>query len=326
LFNPSFPLNNRHIQTLYAPLFRKQPKPKVELERFVLSDGDFVDAYWNVSKPTDERPIVVLFHGLAGSFNSPYIQGVMRGLEKKGFASVLMHFRGCSGKPNLLPRSYHSGDTADAKAWIEHLHRIYPNSSLYAVGYSIGGNVLLKYLGEEQDNTPLRAAVSVSAPMDLAVCAEVISKGFAKNYEKHLLKPLRDSLKEKFHTFDMSALLKLKKEEIESIETIEAFDEHYTAPMHGFGSAQDYYSKCSSKQFLKNIYITTHIIHALDDPFMDDRILPTQEECSDFVSLELTKHGGHVGFVEGSFFKPKYWLEKRIVEFLVEENRRNSPQ
>jgi len=320
LFKPPSHLKNRHLQTLYAPLFRKQPKPKVELERFGLSDGDFVDAYWHNEKPTNNAPIVILFHGLAGSFDSPYIQGVMRALEKKGFASVLMHFRGCSGKPNLLPRSYHSGESTDAKEWIEHLHTTYPNNTLYAVGYSIGGNMLLKYLGEEQENTPLQAAVSVSAPMDLDVCAEVITQGFARNYEQYLLKPLRLALKEKFDTHDMSKLLTLKREEIDEIETIKEFDEHYTAPIHGFKSAQDYYNKCSSKQFLKHIAIPTHIIHAVDDPFMDKRILPKEEEISSFVTLELTKHGGHVGFVSGSLFKPVYWLEERIVRYFVEQD------
>jgi predicted alpha/beta-fold hydrolase len=317
IFNPSFPLNNKHIQTLYAPLFRKQPKPKVELERFDLNDGDFVDCYWHNSKPNDERPIVILFHGLAGSFNSPYIQGAMRALEKKGFASVLMHFRGCSGKPNLLPRSYHSGDTADAKAWINYLKVKYEKSSLYAVGYSIGGNMLLKYLGEEKESTPLKAAISVSAPMNLAVCAEVISKGFSKNYENYLLRPLCLALEEKFETHDMKALIVLKKEEIKDIKTIEEFDEHYTAPIHGFKSAQDYYAKCSSKQFLKHICIPTLIIYALDDPFMDERILPTKKEVSENISLELTQHGGHVGFVSGTLLKPKYWLEERIVEYFL---------
>jgi predicted alpha/beta-fold hydrolase len=316
MFNPSFPLNNKHLQTLYAPLFRKQPKPKVELERFDLNDGDFVDCYWHNSKPNDERPIVILFHGLAGSFNSPYIQGAMRALEKKGFASVLMHFRGCSGKPNLLPRSYHSGDTADAKAWINYLKVKYEKSSLYAVGYSIGGNMLLKYLGEEKESTPLKAAISVSAPMNLAVCAEVISKGFSKNYENYLLRPLCLALEEKFETHDMKALIVLKKEEIKDIKTIEEFDERYTAPMHGFESAEDYYAKCSSKQFLKHISIPTLIIHAKDDPFMDERILPQKEELSESVTLELSKYGGHVGFVQGTLFKPTYWLEERILDFL----------
>ena len=317
MFKTSFFLKNRHIQTLYAPLFRRQPKPKVEIETFELTDGDFLECYWHKEKPKDTRPIVILFHGLAGSFDSPYIQGIMRSLDAQGFDSVLMHFRGCSGKPNLLPRAYHSGDTADAKAWIEYIYKNYPNTPLYAIGYSIGGNVLLKYLGEEKENTPLKSAVSISAPMDLSVCAEVISKGFAKNYEKHLLKPLRASLKEKFDTHELSHLLKLEKEEIKSIKTIEEFDEHYTAPIHGFTSAQDYYAQCSSKQFLKYISIPTLIIHALDDPFMDKRILPTKEELSPLVTLELTQHGGHVGFVSGTLLKPKYWLEERIVQYFL---------
>ena len=317
MFKTSFFLRNRHIQTLYAPLFRKQPTPKVEIEHFKLADGDFVECYWHNEKPTDERPLVILFHGLAGSFNSPYIQGIMRALNKEGLASVLMHFRGCSGKANLLARSYHSGDTEDAKAWINYVHQNYPNNPLYAIGYSIGGNMLLKLLGEEKEKTPLKAAVSVSAPMDLAVCAEVISKGFSKNYENYLLKPLRASLNDKFNTFDMTKLLKIRKEEIEDIKTIEAFDEHYTAPMHGFKSAEEYYEKCSAKQFLKDIAIPTHIIHALDDPFMDKRIIPKQEELSKFITLELSQHGGHVGFVSGTFFNPKYWLEERIVEYFT---------
>ncbi|CAA6821467.1 MAG: Hydrolase, alpha/beta fold family functionally coupled to Phosphoribulokinase [uncultured Sulfurovum sp.] len=254
MFTTSFFLQNRHIQPLYSTLFRKQTKTNVEIEHFDLSDGDFIECYWHNAKPTDQRPIVILFHGLAGSFNSPYIQGIMGALEKKGFASVLMHFRGCSGKPNLLPRSYHSGDTADAKAWIAYVHQKHPQNPLYAVGYSIGGNVLLKLLGEEKENTPLKAGVSISAPIDLAICAEVISKGFSKNYENYLLKSLRTTLKEKFKTFDMTKFLILKQGEIDNIKSIKAFDEHYTAPMHGFKSAQDYYHKIFFKKIFKRNY------------------------------------------------------------------------
>jgi len=319
LFSPPFLLKNRHIQTLYAPFFRKQQsRLKFEIECFKLDDGDFVECYWHNAKPTDKRPIVTLFHGLAGSYKSPYILGLMNALEKAGFASVVMHFRGCSGKENLLPRSYHSGDTSDAKAWIEYLNITYKTNPLHAVGFSIGGNMLLKLLGEERKKSLLVSAISVSAPMDLAVCAEVISKGFASSYESYLLKPLKTTLRKKFSTFEMKSLLKLKKEEIENIKTIEEFDQHYTAPMHGFNSAQEYYKKCSSKQFLKHISIPTLIIHALDDPFMDKRVLPTQNELSSSVTLELSPHGGHVGFVTGSLFKPNYWLEERIVQYFLE--------
>lgn len=315
MFKPSFPLNNRHLQTLYAPLFRKQLTPKVEIETFELSDGDFVECYWHNEKPKDERPIVILFHGLTGSFNSPYIQGIMKALDKKGFHSVLMHFRGCSGKENRLARLYHSGDTADAKAFIDHVHKTYPQNHLYAVGYSIGGNVLLKLLGEEKEDTPLKAAVSVSAPMLLDVCSEIISQGFSKLYEKNLLNSLKASLLAKYEKFDMEKLINFKKENVEKIKSIEEFDEVYTAPINGFKSAEHYYKLSSSKQYLKEIRIPTHIIHALDDPFMDERILPTEEELSSSVTLELTKHGGHVGFVTGSLFNPRYWLEERIVKY-----------
>ncbi len=320
MFKANFTLKNRHLQTLYAPLFRKQATPQVELERFELDDGDFVDCYWHRQKPDDNSPIVTLFHGLAGSFNSPYIQGVMRALETKGFASVLMHFRGCSGKENRLPRSYHSGDTADAKAWIAHLHENYPNSPLYAVGYSIGGNMLLKLLGEEGKKTPLNSAVSVSAPMDLAITAKAINRGFSKLYQQHLLKPLKIELLQKFKKFDMKSLLNIEQNRVKEIKTIEEFDELYTAPINGYASAADYYKKCSSKQFLKDITIPTLIIHALDDPFMTEEILPSKEDkVSKSIEFKLSKNGGHVGFVGGNFLKPNYWLEETIADYFSQK-------
>ena len=321
MFHTNGILKNRHIQTLYAPLFRKQPQPKVEAEIFELNDGDFVECFWHNQKPTDNRPIVTLFHGLAGSFDSPYIQGVMRALDKRGFASVLMHFRGCSGKENRLPRSYHSGDTADAKAWIDYLKEKYPDSPLHAVGYSIGGNMLLKLLGEEQRKTPLLSAVSVSAPMDLAITAKAINRGFSKLYQQHLLKPLKVELLKKFDKFDMESLLKIDTNRVKKIKTIEEFDELYTAPINGFDSAKDYYSKCSAKQFLKNIAIPTLIIHSLDDPFMTPEILPSKEaKVSKNVQFKVSKHGGHVGFVGEKCYQPNYWLEETIADYFAQKN------
>lgn len=316
MFKTSFLLRNRHIQTLYAPLFRKQAIPKVAIETFELVDGDFLECYWHKEKPKDERPIVILFHGLAGSVNSPYIKGIMKALEKQGLYSVLMHFRGCGKNENRLARSYHSGDTADAKAWIDYVHKKYPNNPLYAIGYSIGGNVLLKLLGEEQ--TPLKQAIAISVPMDLAVTAEVINQGFSKVYEHYLLKALKHSLLKKYEKFDIEKLTKQSKETALNLKSIQEFDEVYTAPIHGFNSANNYYAKSSSKQYLINIKIPTLIIHANDDPFMDERVVPKEEELSSFVKLEFSQHGGHVGFVAGTIFKPKYWLEERIVNYFSE--------
>ncbi len=320
MFKTPFILTNKHLQTLYAPLFRKQRTPTVEIERFDLADGDFVEAYWYKNKPTDTRPIVTLFHGLAGSFRSPYIKGIMKALDKKGFSSVLMHFRGCSGKANLLPRSYHSGDTADAKAWIDYLKVKYKDSDLHAVGYSIGGNMLLKLLGEEQEKSLLCSAVSVSAPMDLEITAKRINQGFSKRYQKHLLDPLKETLLEKYRTFDMEKILNRNREDIKNIKTIEEFDELYTAPINGFGTAKNYYKKCSAKQFLKHIQIPTLIIHALDDPFMTPAILPLKDELSEHITMSISEHGGHVGFVNGSLLKPNYWLEEHIVEYLLKQS------
>jgi predicted alpha/beta-fold hydrolase len=315
-FTPAFGLSNKHLQTIFPTFFRKEKSSLVDIEQFELSDGDFVDCYWNSrSKLVDGKAIVVLFHGLAGSFTSPYIQGIMNQFEFKGFTSVLMHFRGCSGCINRLPRSYHSGDTGDAKEWLEHLKRTYPSSPIYAVGYSLGGNMLLKFLGEYAKLSLIQKAVSVSAPMQLDISADKMNKGFSKFYQQRLLKDLKSTLIEKYKYHDMKSLIGIDKNEVENLNSFWKFDDAYTAPIHGFDSAKDYYKKSSSKQFLKDIKTDTLIIHALDDPFMTPDILPTKEELSDKVHLEVYPHGGHVGFVSKSVFSPTYWLDERILNF-----------
>ncbi len=318
-FNPPFLLRNRHIQTLYAPLFRKQKSLDLEVQYFELDDGDFVECHW-YNKPLkgSSTPIVTLFHGLEGSYASPYIQGIMRALSSYGYSVVIMHFRGCADKENLLPRAYHSGDTNDAKLWIEYIGLNYPNSNLYAIGYSIGGNVLLKLLSEWGDNSPLSMAVSVSAPMQLDISAKTIKKGFAKIYQRHLLKKLKASLLQKYKKHNYKTLINLDKERVKNISSIWEFDELFTAPIHGFGTAQNYYNLSSSKQYIHKITTPTLIIHALDDPFMTDKVLPTKKEISSSITLEITTNGGHVGFVDGSLFKPRYWLEDKIVSYFKE--------
>jgi len=316
-FQPAFGMGNRHIQTLYSSFFRKIKQPKIEVEKFILEDGDFLDAYWHkTDNSSSTTPIVVLFHGLAGSYKSPYIQGVMHQLSKAGFHSVLMHFRSCSGRMNNLPRSYHSGETGDALFFIHSIQKRFPNSKLFGVGYSLGGNMLLKLLGEMKNDSALSAAVSVSAPIQLDICADVIGKGFSKIYQNHLVKDLKKSLTQKYSQHDMKTLLNFDKQRVKHIKTFWEFDEVYTAPIHGFKSAQDYYTKCSSKQFLKDIVTPTLIIHSSDDPFMSTDIIPTDDEISPKTTLELYKNGGHVGFIGGTLLKPHYWLEERIVKFL----------
>ena len=239
----------------------------------------------------------------------------MQSFNAEGYSVVLMHFRGCATKENLLPRSYHSGESGDAKEFIDYIHSSYPNSKLYAVGYSLGANMLLKLLGEQKEDSILSKAVAISAPMQLDMCADFIDNGFSKFYQKLLVDDLNKSLDAKYDKHPMQKIINLQREDITKIKSFWDFDEAYTAPVHGFASAQDYYTKSSAKQFLKDIYIPTLIIHAKDDPFMPAEILPSQRELSSSISLEVSEHGGHVGFVSGSIFKPVYWTEKRVVAF-----------
>ncbi|MBC8237943.1 MAG: hydrolase [Helicobacteraceae bacterium] len=315
-FKPSFGMKNRHIQTLYQTFFRKTENIQFEIEKFKLSDGDFLESYWHKTDHIQtDTPLVVIFHGLAGSYKSPYIKGLISALSKAGYNTVLMHFRGCATNVNLLPRSYHSGETADALEFINSLKLRFPHTKLLSVGFSLGGNMLLKLLGELQGNSPLSGAISVSPPMQLDICANAINQGISKVYQRRLVNDLNKALIKKYTVNDMKSLIGIDKDDVKKLKTFWEFDEIYTAPIHGFDSAQDYYTQCSSKQFLKDIHTPTLIIHSSDDPFMHIDMLPSKEELSQSVTLELSKHGGHVGFIEGSFLKPKYWIEKRVVDF-----------
>jgi len=318
LFQPAYGLRCRHIQTI-IPALRKSPRPKIEIEQFELHDSDFVECYWHPpsSKPLNEtqRPIVVLFHGLEGSFDSAYIKGIMNALNKHGFSSVLMHFRGCSGKLNRLPRSYHSGDTADARSFIESVNQRYPDNKLFSIGFSLGGNMLLKLLGEWGKSSPICAAVSVSAPLQLELCANQMNQGFSRVYQYALLKTLKAKLIKKYKHFDMSALIGIDEKQVNQLNSFWEFDNVYTGPIHGFNSASDYYQQSSSKQYLKQIETETLIIHALDDPFMPPDILSDIDTLPANVKIEAHAYGGHLGFISGSLLKPQYWLENHIVQY-----------
>jgi predicted alpha/beta-fold hydrolase len=319
-FKPHYTFKNAHLQTLYASLFRQQPTPEVTKEIFELDDGDFVECFWHKKpQPQSSTPIVILFHGLEGSFESPYIKGIMNTLSKENIASVVMHFRGCSGKPNRLARAYHSGDTQDAYDYILHVKQHFSHAPLFGVGYSLGANVLLKLLGEKGDEVPLKAAVGVSAPMKLNVCANQMNRGFSKFYQWHLMRSLKPALIKKYRHHDMKALIGIDKEEINKLKDFWQYDDVYTSPIHGFKSATHYYNASSSAPFLKSITRPTLIIHAKDDPFMTPEVIPQKDDVSKSVTLDISQHGGHVGFIEGSFFRPKYWLESRIRSYIMRQ-------
>ncbi len=315
---------NAHIQTLYATYYPKPSLDSLIVERFELPDGDFVDVVWYGDPHIQiDAPIVILFHGLTGSIHSPYILRTMKELKHHGYISVLMHFRGCSGEPNRTPRLYHSGETEDAKQWIEAIRHRFPRHRLFGVGFSLGGNMLLKLMGEMGDKTPLDGAIAVSAPMDLAVCATQINQGFSKHYQSHLLKPLLAQVAQKYDLFDMQSITGLTQKELWRLDTFWKFDDAYTAPAHGFRDVHDYYRQSSAKPYLKAITKPTLILHAQDDPFTGSGVIPTKDELSSSITLELHETGGHLGFVGGSFWHPNFWLYRRIGEYFDAINTNN---
>lgn len=317
-FKPSWWLKNRHAQTILPRIYPKPCDFKPRFQDFELADGDFVELTWTGDPKTvpDGQPIVLVLHGLEGSFDSFYAKRMMNAMYLNGWFSVLMHFRGCGQKPNRKVQSYHSGQTADVAEFVSHLAATYPSSPIYAIGFSLGGNVLGKYLGEHVDN-PVSGGVIISAPLQLDECSKSINQGFSKVYQKYLIDKLVKSTHDKIDFLNGAEPVPVDKQRLDQLKTIFDFDDCITAPVNGFDDAMDYYLSSSSKQFLKHIKTPTLIIHAKDDPFMNEKVIPELEELSEQVQFELSEQGGHVGFLSGhNPFKPEFWTETRSVEFI----------
>ena len=309
-FKPAWWLRSPHLQTLWPVFFKKRHKLDLITEQVELDDGDFLDLCW--SRNTSDKGVIVL-HGLEGSVLSHYINGVMHEVERAGFRPVLMHFRGCSGRVNRLARAYHSGETGDLEFIVNHI-KIKTGSFPYAaVGYSLGANVLLKWLGETGQSNPLKKAVAVSVPFRLHDAARRLESGLSKIYREHLLRSLRQTYIEKFNKIKSPLSV-----DVDQLKSFWDYDDKVTAPLHGFSGAEEYYEKCSSRQFLKDIAVPTRVVHSADDPFMFETTIPDSEELNDNIDFLVTTHGGHVGFVSGAFpFFTDYWCEKMIVEYLA---------
>lgn len=312
LFQPAPWCPGPHRQTLLPRIIAPRHALIYRNERLELPDGDFVDLCWSGS-PEPDKPIVAIFHGLEGSIHSPYASGMMHALASRNLCAVFMHFRGCSGEHNRLDRSYHSGDTGDIAFLIETVRQRLPDSPLFAVGYSLGGNALLKYLGERGTFSHLTAAVAVSVPFELNRGADRLNQGFSRFYQWYLISSLKRKIRDKFRNRKTPFPL----DELDSYNDFWTFDHNITAPVHGFASAADYYRRSSSRQYLGAIQVPTLIIHARDDPFLPVDAIPLPDELSDRIEMELSDHGGHVGFVSGNNpFKPGFWLEQRIPEYI----------
>ena len=293
---------------------RRQHLGAVTRERFDTPDGDFVDVDWGPGPPG--APMLLVLHGLEGTARSHYIGGLFALAAARGWRAGVLYFRSCSGELNRLPRFYHSGDTTDLAHVLGVLAGREPGLRVGAVGISIGGNVLLKWLGEVADAAPpvLAGAVAISVPFDLEACVQVMDRGLPKVlYTASFMRSFRTKTRAKALAHpgfvDLRAALRAR--------TFAAYDRAVTAPLHGFADELDYYRRASSAPYLAHIRRPTLLLNALDDPFIPATALPDPRTLPPTVRAEFVPVGGHVGFVEGAPWRATSWAERRALEFLA---------
>ena len=312
-------LRNRHLQTIFPSLpLPRVPRPPLTRRILDLPDGDATVVDWLAGSHLSDhsQPLLVLLHGLESSAESSYARQLLWAASRQGWRAAVLHFRDCGDYRNRLPRRYHAGETSDLRYFLGHLRDRGLEGPVVAAGYSLGGNVLLKYLGEDGLNARLDAAAAVCVPLSLQHCADALTNGFSRFYQKHLLKRMKLAVRSKFdpHTaaFDWQRAMEAT--------TFAEFDDAVTAPLHGFSGKDEYYEKCSSLRFLSAIERPTLVINSADDPFMSADMLPTADALSAQVTLEISRQGGHVGFVGGGTpWQPEYYLPGRIISFLDEQ-------
>jgi len=309
-----------HVQTLYAALVAPHPRTKLSRERWETPDGDFIDLDWtykNQNTPAT-APLVVMFHGLEGGSRSQYAASMMAATYKHGWRGVVVHFRGCSGELNRLPRAYHSGDSAEIDWILRRLKHAYPATRMFAAGVSLGGNALLKWLGEQRDAAAsvIDAAAAVSAPVDLMASGDALGRGFNLLYTRNFLATMRKKTLAKLAQFPDLC----DREAMAAARTLRDFDNVVTAPLHGFRDTDDYWTRASAKPLLRDIAVPTLMINALNDPFLPAAALPDKSQVSSAVTLEFPATGGHVGFVSGNWPGRLDWLPKRLIGFFTESS------
>jgi len=309
-YRPPFLLRNRHLQTILPNALRRVGGVTYTRKRLTTPDNDFIDCDWSC---IGSKKVAVVIHGMEGHSKRPYVLGMVRACNKAGWDVVAVNMRGCSGEPNLLARSYHNGSSDDVALVVDHLATLH-YESIRLAGFSLGGNVILKYLGEGHWNYPriLTAAVAISTPCHLASCAEKLAQKENAFYMQRFMRMLHHKIKAKKQHFPTQ----LDDKNFDHIKNFKQFDDRYTAPLNGFTSAEDYWTKASSLEYIPAITLPTLLISAADDPFLSPQCFPTAiAENHKSVTLEITRYGGHCGFIacnrEGYF-----WHEKRAVEFL----------
>ena len=317
-YRPAWWVPGAHLQTLWGRLLRERVRAPVRTERWRTPDNDFVD----VVRLDAQRsaPRVVLFHGLEGSIRSHYVGRMAAELERRGWGMDLLLFRSCGDTPNKTRRFYHSGETTDAMLVLERVVAEHPDSPIGLAGVSLGGNVLLKLLGERGADLPssVIGAATVSVPYDLGLGCRQIERGFSRVYQGYFVRSLKRKVLEKLTRFpDL-----VEPGALDRVRTLWDFDDTITAPLHGFRDAADYYERSSSIGYLASIRLPTLLLSARDDPFLPPKVLDTVRgiaAANPALHLEFTDRGGHVGFVAGTLpWRPRYYGEWRVAEWFAE--------
>jgi hypothetical protein len=311
-FRPPWWLRNAHVQTVGGRYLRRAMKPALRAERWDTPDGDFVDVHFLEGDPA--MPTALLLHGLEGNIDSPYFVGLIQEFAQRAWNVAAMEFRSCSGEMNRAARMYHSGETGDIAFVAQRLIERNPEVAIYVAGYSLGGNVTAKWFGEMGDRLPpnIRAGAAICAPYDLVESARHMDSTLSRLYVLYFLRYLVAKATEK----DRQHPGIINLERVRRASTFKEYDDHATAPLHGFADAHDYYSRVGCGQFLPGVRRPLLLLSAADDPFNPGRTLPrAAAEAHPFLHPLFADRGGHVGFVQrraGSF---DFWAEQRVVEF-----------
>ncbi len=323
-YQPSWWLPNPHARTLWGRFARRVPPVATRRERWETPDGDVLEVV-RLDAPTPAAPHLILLHGLEGTAQSHYARGALAEAQRRGWGADLLLFRSCGSMPNLTRRFYHSGETGDLEMVVRRSLAGRPDAPILLAGYSLGGNVLLKWLGEQggQLSPRIRGAATVSVPFDLARGSRHIQQGFARVYQAHFLRSLKRKTFEKLQRFPDIA----DRARVAAAQTLYEFDELVTGPLHGFAGADDYYARSSALGFLAKIRIPTLLLSAIDDPFLPAAVLDDVRRIATrnpALVVEFVNRGGHVGFISGPPWRPFYWGEWHVGEFLAAQVARAS--
>jgi len=314
-YRPAALLANGHLQTIAASLLRRVPQVRYQRARLELPDGDFVDLDWSWAGPRPAARLGIISHGLEGDSSRPYVRGMARALNQAGFDALAWNYRGCGGETNRLLRAYHLGDTDDLAEVIRHATEAKDYPAVFLTGFSAGGNVTLKYLGENAARVPpqVRRAAVFSVPTDLKASSMHISRWQNRIYLRRFMHSLRGKIRVK--AAHLPGQLDLT--ELNQLRDFPQFDEHYTAPMHGFASADDYYAQSASGRYLAGIRVPTLLVNALNDPFLPPSCYPrAAATASPCFYLETPAAGGHVGFNDNGP-AGSYYSERRAIDFFT---------